>query len=156
MRPRFTRQEKRKNQENQMKRALSGTGSYIFENNTKGSLNLPKAGLDGKKHLRVKEQFNGDSYFLSYVGPPTFMIRLISGPLPAEQPQVLKENVMEKKLLVDQPDTFTTQGKVEHVVQETPKQKLNDSNQSNEQPKDILLVENPALDDSGIEIIFGQ
>ena len=44
---------------------LSGTGSYLFQNNTKGDLYLPRQTSDGKKIIRFQEQFVGDSYYFS-------------------------------------------------------------------------------------------
>lgn len=42
---------------------LSGKGSYLFQNNTKGDLYLPRQTSDGKRIIRLNEQFVGDSYY---------------------------------------------------------------------------------------------
>ena len=62
-------------------------------------------------------------------------------------------NIMnEQKLILDQPDTVTTKGKVEHIVApQQPIQPLNDA-ASNQPQADVLLTENP-LD--GVAIIKG-
>ena len=69
-----------------------------------------------------------------------------------KQEQLLEEETManEKKLLLDQPDIITEQGKIERVVAE-PQQTLNDSTETHQKKPDVLLNENP-LD--GVEIIL--
>jgi hypothetical protein len=58
----------------------------------------------------------------------------------------------EQKLILDQPDTITNKGKIEHVVaNDQPLQSLNDACAAKPN-KDILISENP-LD--GIAIIKG-
>ena len=59
-----------------------------------------------------------------------------------------KEPDMEEKLILDQPDCITPQGKTEQVVVD-PKKKLNEV-VPEDNPKDVLLTEDP-LD--GVEII---
>ena len=133
--------------------AMRGSGVFVYENNTKGDLDLPKATNSGKKSLKQGEQFQGDSYYMRLV--PT-MLRYIRCIVPAEQPPQadvieLKENVMAEKLILDQPERVTQQGAVEQVVVE-PKQKLNESQPKTQTPtKDVLLTEDPM---EGVEIIL--
>ncbi len=49
----------------------------------------------------------------------------------------------QRKLVLDQPDQITNEGKVEHVVREDGVQKLHDHN-GKQQPHDVLLNEHPA------------
>jgi len=42
---------------------LSGNGSYLFENNTKGDFYLPRLTKDGLKVLKAGGQFVGDDYY---------------------------------------------------------------------------------------------
>ena len=56
----------------------------------------------------------------------------------------------EQKLILDQPDTVTAKGTIEHVVDNNvPSQRINDSVDNNKKP-DVLLNESPI---DGLEII---
>jgi hypothetical protein len=151
-----TRQEKRTMQQEKLQNSLSGTGSFIFENNTDGDLNLPKSTKTGLRNIGPRKRFEGDSYYMKWVGPPMNLLRLIEE-IKEVIPQTLeKENVMneEKKLILDQPDTVNNQGKIEHVITDdaVPQQNLNDSTNPDSKKKDVLLNETPV---DGIEIILG-
>ncbi len=54
---------------------LAGKGSYLFENNTRGTLNLPRPTKDGVSFVRLGGQFIGDSYYMLLV--KTGDIRLV-------------------------------------------------------------------------------
>lgn len=147
---RIAQQEKRDNN-------LNGTGLYIYENNTNGDLKLPKPTATGIRVVGPRKRFEGDSYFMQFVGNPMNLLRLIQEIKPklttAEiAEQIQKEATMAgEKLILDQPDTITTRGKIEHVVDDTvPKQPLNDS--TNQPQPDVLLNEQPL---AGLEIIKG-
>ena len=60
----------------------------------------------------------------------------------------------EQKLILDQPDLVTNQGKVEHVVAPNPKlQPINDAvNPNGSKAQDVLLTEDPV---EGLTIIRG-
>jgi hypothetical protein len=45
------------------KQDLSGTGSFVFENNTSGDLGLPRVTKDGVRNVKKGGQFIGDSYY---------------------------------------------------------------------------------------------
>jgi len=119
---------------------------YIFQNHKRSDFSLPKKSICGKKLIPPGGTFKGEEYFMTFV--KTGDIRLIN----IIHPPVKKINeatgVKMEKLILDQPDTYTQEGKTESVVKETKTQVLNDNN-SNEQ-KYILLTENPM---EGIEII---
>ena len=147
----MNRYERKVNEKLKREDALHGDGLFVFKNNTKGTLDLPKATASGKKHLAEGEEFQGDNYFMRLV--PT-MLRYIREIVPAGGPKTalveLKENVMPEKLILDQPDRVTNQGTVENVVAEPKKQPLHE-NQPNKQAPDILLTEDPM---EGVEIIL--
>ncbi len=140
-RKKLTKEEKRIQVENNLK----GEGLYIYENNTDGYLTLPKAAKDGRLVVPPRGKFEGDSYFMQLVKPPLNLLRLIK--------EVKEENPMpEQKLILDQPDTVTAKGTIEHVVDNVvPVQKINDSTNNKQQP-DVLLNEGPI---DGLEIIAG-
>jgi hypothetical protein len=50
----------------------------------------------------------------------------------------------QRKLVLDQPDKITNEGKVEHIVREDGTRQLNDHDGSKQQKQDILLNEHPA------------
>lgn len=152
IRPRLNRQEKRQVQSEKLKHDMSGSGIYLYENNTSGDLRLPKATESGVSKIGPKGspsgKFQGDSYFMKWVGAPMNLLKLVE----VIVPQKLKgeNNMNNQKLILDQPDTITTQGKIEHVVVEQPvAHKLESPVQA---PKDTLITEDP-LD--GVEIILG-
>lgn len=129
---------------------MQGSGLFVFENNTNADLKLPKITLSGMRSVRPKEQFQGDSYYLKWVGPPMGLLKLVKQLVPqnnSSNKAQEQETMNESKLILDQPDTVTTKGKIEHVVSQ-PNQIINDSNQ-NEPSQDVLLVEGPI---DGVEI----
>lgn len=155
MRKKFTRQEKKEIQKTKLVNNMSGTGIYIYENNTDGDLNLPKPTISGTRTIGPRKRFQGDSYYMKWVGSPMNLLRLIEEVVPQSiNTNESKENVMnEKKLLLDQPDTVTTKGRVEHVVSEdTPVQTLNDTTDLDAKKPEVLLNESPI---DGLEIILG-
>lgn len=126
---------------------LNGTGVYIFQNITSGDFMLPKKSLEGKKMVKTKEQFQGDSYFLKFVGPPNNLLKMVRR---IEETNERATN-MTDKLILDQPDQITNQGKVEHVIADTQKAIIKE-NDANKNQDNVLITENPI---DGLEIILG-
>lgn len=158
----MNRFERKANQKLKLKEALQGEGVYVYENNTRGDLDLPKPTASGKKSLKVGEQFQGDNYYMRYV--PT-MLRYIRCIVPAGQPeaaaalpaapaQQLNEGttMSEQKLILNQPDRVTNRGKVEHVVSQ-PQQQLNEGQPKKDAPTPEVLINEDPMD--GVEIILG-
>jgi hypothetical protein len=108
---------------------------YIFENNTKTELHLPKPTCDGITKVLTKGQFRGDSYYFSLL--KTGQLKLI---------REVERPVQDKKLIVEQPPTITEQGKVEQV-----KSNENKQNENKQKEQEILLTEDP-LD--GIKVLL--
>ena len=161
--PKPNRLERRQLHATKLANDLSGSGLYIYENNTDGDLKLPKATSSGLRVIGPRKRFQGDSYFMKLVGSPMNLLRLIEEITPQKttaqiaqeitEKSTIKENcnMSQQKLILDQPDTITNKGKVEHIVNtDSPLQNLNDS--ANAKNPDILLTENP-LD--GVNIIKG-
>lgn len=142
---------------------LSGKGIYIYENFRDSEFMLPRPTHKGLRTVPAKTQFEGDSHYLSLV--ETREIKLIKIIKSIEQVEAeerdklnptVKEEVMEKKLILDQPDIVTTKGTIEHVVEDTvapeKKKPLNDSTvkENTKKSKSKLLTEDPI---SQIEVI---
>ena len=140
----MNRHERREVNAARLAQSMGGTGLYIYENNTDSDLKLPKPAKNGLRTIGPRRRFEGDSYFLKWVGSPLNLLRLI------EEKVHNKENTMPDKLILDQPDTVTSKGKVEHIVGDNTMKPLNDS--SNQPKQEVLLNENP-LD--GVAIIRG-
>ena len=140
----MNRHERREVNAARLAQSMGGTGLYIYENNTDSDLKLPKPAKNGLRTIGPRKRFEGDSYFLKWVGSPLNLLRLI------EERLQNKENNMSEKLILDQPDTVTAKGKVEHIVGDNTMKPLHDS--SNQPKQDVLLNENP-LD--GVAIIRG-
>ena len=126
-----------------LKDNLSGSGLYIYENNTDGFLSLPKPANNGLRVVPPRGRFHGDNYFMQLVKPPLNLLRFIE--------EIKEEKIMpEQKLILDQPDTVTAKGTIEHVVDNNvPVQKINDAVDNKSKP-DVLLNEGPI---DGVEII---
>lgn len=114
---------------------------FLFENNTKGDLILPKTTERGVRVVGVKQRFQGDNYYLKLV--KSGEIRLIE--------EILSENVGNtmEKLITEQPPMVTTEGVVE-FVKENPKAKKLNENAPDRGCQEVLINESP-LD--GIEIV---
>jgi hypothetical protein len=150
LRPKMNKYQRRAMQAEKLKLDLHGSGIYVYENNTDGDLTLPKATASGLKVISPRKRFQGDSYFMKWVGNPMNLLKLVEVIQPENSTK--EEEMTEKHLILDQPDTITQQGKIERVMVEPNAKPINDS-ATNELPKkteEILISENP-LD--GIEII---
>jgi hypothetical protein len=115
----LNRYEKEAHRQEKMSTALQGHGMYIFENISNGDLWLPKPDANGSKGpVPPGGKWKGDDYFHQLVKNRDAKISeiLIS-------PQVQQEQIMQEKLLVDQPDRVTDEGVVEQIL---PKQTLNE------------------------------
>lgn len=121
---------------------------YIFQNHRRSDLALPRKSICGKKLIPPGGTFKGDEYFMTFV--KTGDMRLVETIHPPYKP--INESTGEnmEKLILDQPETFTREGKTENVAKTTPQQVMNDSNQNKNE--EVLLTENPM---EGIEIIKG-
>ena len=109
---------------------------------------MPKPTSTGLKTIGPNAKFQGDSYYLKWVGSPMNLLRLIEQIIPQET------NMNEQKLILDQPDMVTNQGKVEHVICQKPKvQPINDASIPNPNAtENVLLTEDPM---EGLTIIRG-
>ena len=154
----MNRRQRLENMKQKRAEAMSGTGLFVYQNHTPGTLDLPKPTATGKKRLQPGEQFQGDSYYLTLVPSMLIIIRcIVPQGTPAEvttEPpaEVIKESAMpEEKLILDQPDRVTAKGTIEHVVEEPKKQQLLESQPKSTQTQpDILLTEDPM---EGVEIL---
>lgn len=138
----FNKYEQKEEQARALEAATSGEGMYLYENNSDATLTLPRPTASGLRIIGARKQFQGDNYYMQMV--QSGLLRLIK-----ELQAPPKEQVMtDEKLILDQPDTVTEKGKVEHVV-ETPTQKLHEQ-EGDEQPE-VLLNEGPV--DDGFVIV---
>jgi hypothetical protein len=148
-------------------KVAANSTTYIFENHKNHDFSLPKKSLCGKTMIGPRQRFKGDEYFITFV--KTGDIRIVETLAPVNVDNTVQASVSEKvvepvqvvcesskgdsmeKLILDQPDKVTFDGKQEHLVRETPKvikdHKVPVSKDNNEE---VLLTENPM---SGIDII---
>lgn len=134
-----------------VEQATKGEGLYLFVNNTRGDLMLPKPVIVNGVEVRnipPGRTFEADSYYFNMM--KTNQIRLVKV---IQDPNKKEETMTEQKLILDQPDRFTQQGKTEHVVPVEKKQ-LNENQPASPKKKapDALITEDPM---SGVEIILG-
>jgi hypothetical protein len=138
----FNRYEKKEIRHAQITNALAGSGLYLYENRQNADLTLPRPTRSGLRSVGPKQQFQGDDYYLQLVR--TGYLKLINVIQTPEQ----EANMNEQKLILDQPDKVTHQGKVEQVA--TPAQIP--LHESGEQPQpEVLLNEGPV--DDGFVIV---
>jgi hypothetical protein len=162
----FNKFEKKEVRSQMLANALHGEGIYLYRNNTKADLTLPRPTKSGTRVVGAGKEFQGDNYYMQLVKQG--MLRLVKEIQSPEQQyaeevkseeklvidQQLNEGVkMEEKLILDQPDTVTEKGKVEHVVSK-PAKKLNEQKGGEkEKQQDVLLNEGPV---EGGFVIVGQ
>jgi len=132
--------EAREYRHKKIEQARRGTGVYVYRNHNDATLMLPKPLDDGTKTVAPGAEFQGDSYFMEMV--KTNEIRLVRALITEEQ-----QKMQEEKLILDQPDTVTTEGKVEQVVVKPETKPLNETpccdDKCNESSEDVLLNEEP-------------
>jgi hypothetical protein len=152
----FTKEEKKANNKYKLEKALAGAGLYLYENSNNADLTLPKPTESGVRVIGPKQQFQGNSYYMQLVR--TGELRLIKELRSPEQDEAIEQEeamneettMNEEQLILDQPDTITEHGKVEHVVNETiPVQPLHEG--GDEEKTDVLINEEP--EDDGFIIV---
>jgi hypothetical protein len=132
----------RENRKLKLQKSQSGRGLFLFKNNSRGSLQLPKISSDGKRWIEVNQTWEGDSFFLSMIPKEAILLKTIISPDDQEK----EEKVSNEKLLLDQPDQITEEGKIEHVVSVENK-KINENKTSLKSKKSKkLLTEDPVGD----------
>jgi hypothetical protein len=145
----FNKFEKKEVRAQMLQNALHGEGLYLYRNNTKADLTLPRPTKSGTRVVAAGKEFQGDNYYMQLVKQG--MLRLVKE-LQSPEQQRAEEVKMEEKLILDQPDTITEQGKVEHVVS-TPQKKLNEQKADKDKEPEVLLNEGPV---EGGFVIVGQ
>jgi hypothetical protein len=135
----FNKYEKKEVKAQMLQNALHGEGIYLYRNNTNADLTLPRATKSGIRTVSAGREFQGDNYYMQLVRQG--MLRLVKEIQSPEQ-QRAEEVKMEEKLILDQPDMITEQGKVEHVVS-NPAKKLNEEKSDKDKQPDVLLNEGP-------------
>ena len=147
----FNKYERKEVQQQHLAAALHGEGLYLFENNTKADLGLPRPTRSGIRSVGPKQQFQGDNYYMQMVKAGHLrLIKVLQTPEQERAAELNEATMQEQKLILDQPDTITEQGKVEHVVPKTPVRPMNEA--GNQPQPDVLLNESP---DDGF-VIVGQ
>lgn len=150
----FNKYERKENNRAYVEKSLHGEGLYLYENNTNADLTLPRPTSSGLRSIGPRKQFQGDSYYMQLVRQG--VLRLIKELQSPTQQAVVNEavtsevnNMQQEKLILDQPDMITEQGKVEHVQSPSPTQPLRES--GNQPKKDVLINESPV--DDGFVIV---
>lgn len=141
---------------------LHGEGLYVYRNRTNGTLTLPKPTAKGLVEVDVNGEWEGDNYYMFLVRQNmAALVRTIKEPdfkeeIQSETKTAERKEEMNEKLILDQPDFVTSEGKVEHVVSE-PKKKKDTKVATKqrvtsklEENKEVLLNDDP-LD--GVQIL---
>jgi len=152
----MTKQERKEVKKQNLEESQSGTGLFVFKNKSaQATLQLPKVSFDGKKWIGPNQTWKGDSFFLKMIPREATLVKTLISP--DQQKKNEEAKTMENKLLLDQPDQITPDGKLEHVVDseesvelnETAKKKKKTKNENKNQDK-TLLTEDPI---AGVTII---
>jgi hypothetical protein len=136
----FNKFEKKEVRSQMIENALHGEGVYLYRNNSMADLTLPRPTRSGIRSIGPKQEFQGDNYYMQLV--KSGMLRLVKEIQSPEQQRAALEENMQEKLILDQPDMITENGKVEHVVSK-PAQKLNETKAAKDKQADVLLNEDP-------------
>lgn len=145
----FNKYEKKDIRAQMIENALHGEGIYLFRNATGADITLPRPTKSGIRSIGPGSEFQGDNYYIQLVQQG--LLRLVATLQTPEQQRAATEATMNEKLILDQPDMITEQGKVEQVVS-APVQKLHETKDGSPQP-DVLLNEGPI---EGGFVIVGQ
>lgn len=145
------------------------TGRYVYQNRSKTATlalpqlpdpNSPNQKYSGQIYLKPSEKFEGNSYYHQFLMSGELLLidvleeKIEPTPEVTNLQEQTQETNMDKKLILDQPDSVTSDGKVEYVIPDNLKTAAKKSNKSKtetvDHSKDALLVEDPM---SGIEIL---
>ena len=144
----FNRYEKKEIRTEHIRQATAGAGMYLFENSSaQATLNLPRATKSGIRTIGPKQQFQGDDYYMQLVRSGQLrLIKTLQSPQQEAQAQLTEGVVMQnEKLILDQPETITEHGHIEHVVDKSgPMQDLNETKDGKK--PDVLINEAPVND----------
>ena len=142
MRQRFNKWERKENRQYKLEHSMSGSGLYVYENNTDGDLTLPRPTASGQTKVGPRQRFQGDDYYMQWVKYPLNLLRFVE----QLQPNNKEKEIMEKKLILDQPEMITERGAIEHVAVEpqVPVQRLNDSAAPQPQAQPVLRIQRSA------------
>jgi len=150
---RVNRMEKLSERRSKLEYYQKGSGLYVYRNRTNATLMLPKPTPSGVKSVEPGKEWQGDDYYMKMIGEgQASLVRVIVPPTPQNQIVEEKEDVMPEKLILDQPDQITTNGKVEHVVV-TPETLKMESNPVEEKKREALINEDPM---EGIQILLNE
>ena len=140
---RYNRHERKLHKEAAVAEAMSGSGLYIYENrNEIGDLTLPKPTKTGMRIIGPKGKFQGDDYYMQYVRSGILrLIEILEPPVSNDTP--VEEVIVEQKLILDQPETVTASGQVEHVVENPAKVLSEDTGKKKAKKSPVLLNEGP-------------
>jgi hypothetical protein len=147
----INKEERSKMKKENLENSQKGSGLFVFKNkNSQASLQLPKISFDGKRWVEPNQTWKGDSFYFTMVPKEAILVKTLISP------DQEKENKMnEQKLLLDQPDQITQEGKIEHVT-ETENVTLNETTKKkkktneNVKKEDLLMTEEPI---AGVTII---
>jgi hypothetical protein len=152
-----SKKEKAEIKKNNLTESQSGSGLFLFQNKSnQASLQLPKTSYDGKKWIEPNQTWQGDSFFFKLVPREAILVKTIISP---DQQKKEKENAImnEEKLILDQPDQVTTEGKIEHLVSNDDVVEINENSKKkrkikneNSSENNKLLTEDPI---AGVTII---
>ena len=104
----MNKKQRREDRLKKVREELSGSGSYIYENNTDADLSLPRATKSGLKNIGPRQRFEGDSYYLKFISPPINLLKLI---------EVKEEATSEKKEIEEQSVAVTVEEVKPVIVQ---------------------------------------
>jgi hypothetical protein len=145
---RITRLEAIERNKEIVKQRQQGEGLYVFKNRTQGTLFLSKPTATGKRTVEPNETWEGDDYYLKTMVPrEAIVVSVLKQPNQPEENQAMNE----EKLILDQPDKVTSEGKIEHVVAKN--KPINENMPANPSQTEVLLTEDPL---EGVEIVLND
>jgi hypothetical protein len=144
---------KKQRREDRLKRVqeeLSGSGLYVYENNTDADLSLPRATKTGLKNIGPRQRFEGDSYYLKFISPPINLLKLIEI---KEEAGVNKEENVKVDEIVEEKSVPVVVQVVEKIKKNLAKSKKSTkkkkkkvvNNKKDNKMKEKLILDQPDI-----------
>jgi hypothetical protein len=152
----MNKKQRREERLKKVQEELSGSGSYIYENNTDADLSLPRATKSGLKNIGPRQRFEGDSYYLKFISPPINLLKLIEVKEEAsvvktttEQTVVAVEKEEEKPVIVQVVEKIKKNLAKSRKTTKKKKKKVVNNKKDNKMKEKLILDQPDIIKENG-------
>lgn len=133
----YSKKQSKEKKKERLENLMSGTGLYLYENNTDADLSLPKLSTEGFKSIGPRKRFTGDSYFMSLVKTPLCLLRLIE--------EIKTENTesTESTIAVEEKEKEKQEKKEVRLINSKRKVKKSKKKKKVKKMKEKLVLDQP-------------